>query len=206
MLIFRAPSVVRFGVLRRSARPQPPREHCELCDAALAERHAHLVELSNRRLVCACDACAILFDNPATGKYRRVPLRVQLLAEFRLPEEAWAALHLPIDLAFFLYSTAAERVLAFYPSPAGATEALVPLEAWQLLADENPVLNELQPDVEALLVNRIRKGGNTIESGSINATSWSACCERTGADCPAGRKSWEAMVIFTGLRGGAPHA
>jgi hypothetical protein len=50
--------------LRRFARPRPLRERCDLCDADLADEHAHLLELSNRRLVCACDACAILFDHP----------------------------------------------------------------------------------------------------------------------------------------------
>jgi CheY-like chemotaxis protein len=74
----------------------------------------------------------------------------ELLADFRLPEEVWAGLHLPIDLAFFVHSTAAGRVIAWYPSPAGAMESLVSLEAWQALAEDNPVLRGLQPDVEAL--------------------------------------------------------
>jgi hypothetical protein len=42
-----------------------------------------------------------------------------------------------------------------YPSPAGATEALVPAEAWEALTEENPVLRGLEPDVEGLLVNRV---------------------------------------------------
>ena len=67
----------------------------------------------------------------------------------------WESLQLPINLAFFLPSTPAGRVVAFYPSPAGATESLVPLEAWQTLIDDNPVLGNLHPDVEALLVNRV---------------------------------------------------
>ena len=126
-----APQLSALASLRRFARPRSVRECCDLCAAELADTHAHLIEMSSRRLVCACDACAVLFDNEGAGKYRLVPRRVQLLADFRLPEEAWAALHLPIDLAFFLHSTSAGRVLAFYPSPAGATESLVPLEAWQ---------------------------------------------------------------------------
>ena len=63
---------------RRAART----ERCELCDAALAAEHTHLVELANRRLVCACDACAILFSGQDAGKYRRVPRRVQFLPDF----------------------------------------------------------------------------------------------------------------------------
>jgi hypothetical protein len=46
-------------------------------------------------------------------------------------------------------------VVDVYPSPAGATESLLPLESEQALADDNPVLRQLDPDVEALLVNRV---------------------------------------------------
>lgn len=151
-----APRLSALASVRRFARPRPQREHCELCNAELAETHAHLVELSSRRLFCACDACAILFDSQGAGKYRRVPHRVQLLADFRLPEVVWAALDLPINLAFFLYSTAARRILALYPSPGGTTEALTPPDAWQMLEEDNPSLCDLIPDVEALLVNRLR--------------------------------------------------
>lgn len=152
------PDVRRLSALetlRRFAQPRPQREHCDLCAAALPEEHPHLLELSNRRIVCACAACALLFDRPGIGKYRLVPRRVQFLADFRLPEHEWAALHLPIDLAFFLHSTTAERVLALYPSPGGATEALPPPDAWQMLVADNPILHKMQPDVEALLVNRV---------------------------------------------------
>ena len=45
--------------------------------------------------------------------------------------------------------------MAVYPSPAGGTESLLTLEAWSQLEEENPVLRELEPDVEALLVNRV---------------------------------------------------
>ena len=44
---------------------------------------------------------------------------------------------------------------ATYPSPAGATESLLPLDSWQTLASNNPLLTRITPDVEALLVNRV---------------------------------------------------
>ena len=51
-----------FSALRRFAvRRERPVEHCELCSAELALEHGHLIELESRRLVCACDACALLF-------------------------------------------------------------------------------------------------------------------------------------------------
>ena len=77
------------------------------------------------------------------------------MPDFRLSDEAWDALQLPINLAFFMRSTAAGRVVALYPSPGGATESLVAADAWEALAQENPVLNEFEPDVEGLLVNRV---------------------------------------------------
>ena len=63
---------------------------------------------------------------------------------------------LPIELAFFQRSTRAGRVLAYYPSPAGCTESLLDLDAWGSIARNNPLLEELLPDVETLLVNRTR--------------------------------------------------
>ena len=76
-------------------------------------------------------------------------------ADFRLTDAQWEDLHLPINLAFFFHSTRAGRVVAVYPSPAGGTESLLTLEAWQQLEEDNPVLREFEPDVEALLVNRL---------------------------------------------------
>ena len=59
-------------------------------------------------------------------------------------------------MAFFFHSSAAERVLAYYPGPMGPTESQLELNSWQELEQENPILGELEPDVEALLVNRAR--------------------------------------------------
>jgi hypothetical protein len=149
------PALTALASLRRFMRPQPVRERCEVCSADLAADHAHLVEPAARRLLCACDPCAILFSNRRDGKFRRVPRDVYFLADFRLSDVVWEGLQLPINLAFFLHSTAAGRVVALYPSPAGATESLVTLEAWQTLTEENPILRDFEPDVEALLVNRV---------------------------------------------------
>jgi hypothetical protein len=201
-----ASRLTALASLRRFARPRSRREHCDLCDAELAEGHAHLLEPSSRRLVCACDACAILFDTPA-AKYRRVPRRVQLLADFRLPEGAWAALNLPINLAFFLHSTTAGRVLSLYPSPAGATEALVPREAWQALVEDNPVLCEMRPDVEALLVNRIGQAREHYRVGIDHCYELVGLLRAHWRGLSGGPAVWEAINrFFAGLRGGTSHA
>lgn len=67
----------------------------------------------------------------------------------------WDQLRMPINMAFFFRSTPQERVMALYPSPAGPTESLLSLETWNEVEIDNPVLLEMEPDVEALLVNRI---------------------------------------------------
>ena len=143
--------------LRRYVRPRATvvPERCTLCNAELADEHAHLVDPETRRLVCACGACALLFSDRATGRFRRVPRGLRFLPDFRLTDAAWDDLGIPIDLAFFLDSTPAEGIIAVYPSPAGATEVPIAPASWEALAADNPWLRDLEPDVEALLVNRV---------------------------------------------------
>lgn len=132
-------------------------ERCELCGTAIPTDHAHLVEPANCRLFCACTACAIACGDQASGRYRRIPERIRFLADFRMTDRRWEALRIPVDMAFFLHSTTAGGIVAVYPSPAGATESLLELASWDALVAANPSLAELEPDVEALLVNR--RGG-----------------------------------------------
>lgn len=143
-----------FGALRQFVRRRKDVERCELCSADVGADHPHLIELEKRKLLCACNACAILFSGMGT-KYKRVPRRVLALPDFHLTDGQWESLMVPISMAFFFRSTPDGRVIAFYPSPAGATESLLPLETWKDLEDANPVLREMGADVEALLVNRV---------------------------------------------------
>jgi len=150
----------RLGRLAaRAAREREAiQEHCELCGAPVEAEHRHLFDLSRRELMCACRACAILFDREAAGAghFRLVPDRRLRIDGLELSDLMWEELRLPVGMAFFFPSTAAERVQAFYPSPMGPTESLLELDAWTALEAANPVLGTLAPDVEALLVNRAR--------------------------------------------------
>jgi Family of unknown function (DUF5947) len=143
-----------FGALRQLVRRKRNVERCELCSAEVAAEHPHLIEPGSRKLLCSCNACAILFGGMGT-KYKRVPRRVLALENFALSDGQWESLMIPISMAFFFRSTPDARVVAFYPSPAGATESLLPLETWKDIGDLNPVLREMEADVEALLVNRV---------------------------------------------------
>jgi len=144
-----------FEIMRQFARKQRRAEQCELCSAELRSEHPHLIELTQRKLLCACDACALLFSGRAGSKYKRVPRDARLLANFQMTDAEWEGLLIPINLAFFFENSLTSRVSALYPSPAGATESLLPLEAWSSIVQSNPVLSQLEPDVEALLVNRV---------------------------------------------------
>jgi hypothetical protein len=146
---------IGFGALRQLAQRQRRVEHCELCGAELWSQHAHLVELAGRNLVCACDACAVLFSGQSGRRYKRVPRRVTVLTGFHMTDAQWDGLMIPINMAFFFRQGADDKISVFYPSPAGATESLLNMDTWEDIVRENPALNAMESDVEALLVNRV---------------------------------------------------
>lgn len=156
-------STAPLGALRRFAREREqartPVEHCELCSEVIPAAHQHLLDLSSRTVVCVCYACSVLFNNQGagSGKYRLVPDRYLALSEFHMADEQWDELMIPVNIVYIFRSSVAGRVMAFYPSPAGATESLLSLESWETLVKSNPILNDLEPDVEALLINRVHE-------------------------------------------------
>ncbi len=137
--------------LRKFVPAREAEERCDTCGAALPEVHAHNFDPPSRRIRCACASCVILY----ASVYQPIPRRVQALPDFQISDAQWEELMIPISLAFFSYSTPAKRVVALYPGPAGAAESLLPLDAWEDVLVANPALRHLQPDVEALLVNRV---------------------------------------------------
>jgi hypothetical protein len=158
-------------------------ERCELCSRELNSMHPHLVEMVARRIVCSCEACALLFDGRTEGRYRRIPRDVVRLPASLLDDVDWNSLSIPISLAFFFSSSAAGKIIAMYPSPAGATESQLSLDAWNAIAAREPRLQQLQPDVEALLVNRLRT------PAACYIVPIDRCYELTGAI----RKHWKGF-------------
>lgn len=164
------PLALPLGALRRfvqrEVQPQRrPQERCELCRAPLLPDHRHLFVPERRQVLCVCDPCALLFRataQPGQGQYRLIPERVRWLPDLVLTDPEWEALGLPVNLVYLFYSTPAGRMQAFYPGPAGATESLLRLEGWQGLVARYPLLEELLPDVEALLINRIGGARDTF--------------------------------------------
>ena len=142
----------RFVERRRTA----PEERCELCGVAIAHEHSHLVERENRRLVCACRPCYLVFmpRGASGGRFKCVPDRYLHDDAFDMTQAQWDDLQIPVAMAFFFYNSDLGKSVAFYPGPAGATESLLPLDSWETMRDTNPLFKSIEDDVEALLVRR----------------------------------------------------
>jgi hypothetical protein len=95
-------------------------------------------------------------EGAGRGRFAMVPKRVIALDSPLFTDAQWEALGIPIGLAFFFENSASHSVTAFYPGPGGATESMLPMDAWQLLRERDPVVASMQPDVEAALVYRPR--------------------------------------------------
>lgn len=194
--------------LRRFLRPPPrrsPGERCELCAEPLDERHPHVIDLGSRVIRCACRGCYLLFTRPGAGHYRAVPERYLHAPAFPAGERLWESAGIPVGMAFFFTNSEQGRTVAFYPSPAGATESLLPLEAWEEMLVETKRagagFGTLEPDVEALLVNRVDDGFECF------LVPIDACYELVGLvklhwrGFDGGTEAWRAIGgFFSGLR------
>jgi hydrogenase maturation protease len=104
-----------FAALRRFARAPVAEERCELCGAALPPVHRHLLEMASHKVTCACDPCALRFQNVTEGRFKLIPRDTRTLVDFQLTDAMWENLALPINLAFFFYSSQQEKIIALYP-------------------------------------------------------------------------------------------
>jgi hypothetical protein len=127
-----------------------------MCGEDITDEHSHVVNIESRSLLCTCRPCYLLFTREGAGRgnYRSVPERYLTDPSFQLSEARWEELQVPVAMAFFFYNSMLGRIVAQYPSPAGATESLLDLNAWSSIAAENPLAAALEPDVEALIVHR----------------------------------------------------
>ena len=173
-------------------------EHCELCGEPIPPEHRHLLEVSTREIKCVCRPCSILFDSEAAseGRYRLIPDRHLFLEDFEMSDAQWENLRIPVDMAFFFYSTPAERVVAFYPSPMGPTESLLKLSAWEELEMSNPLLKGMERDVEALLVNRVRGAREHFLVPMDECYSLVGLIRMNWRGLSGGREVWEKIGQF----------
>jgi hypothetical protein len=160
------PLAVLAKIRQGRTTPMPrPGERCEMCAELIADEHSHVVDLDARSLMCTCRGCFLLFsvDGAGGGHYKAVPERYLSFPDFDLTGPQWDALQIPVSVAFFFLNSTLERVAAFYPSPAGATESLLSLDTWSEIVARNPTLATLEPDVEAFLVRTDPRGSRAPE-------------------------------------------
>ena len=207
--------------MEREQAPKPrPGERCEMCGEPIAEEHSHVVNIQTRALMCTCRGCYLLFthDGAAQGRYRAVPDRYLYDPAFTLGDAQWDELQIPVSMAFFFVNSSLDRFVAFYPSPAGATESLLPLDTWGEIIAANPAFAAITPDVEALLLHRPVNGANGADilpapdgAGGSAVECYlapiSACYELVGRvrlhwrGFSGGEEVWrEIGAFFAGLR------
>jgi hypothetical protein len=168
---FAVPSAVTGRAGAGGAPGAAAEDRCEMCGERVLERHAHLVDIERRSIGCACTACALLFTRPG-GRYRTVPDRVRHDPDAPLTGAEWAELSIPVGIAFFFVNSSLGHVVASYPSPAGVTECELDLASWDRIAADHPLLRDVAPDVEAILVvaGSPRLSGTSDSTGTSGST------------------------------------
>jgi hypothetical protein len=172
------PAPAPAGPAPAAAEATPPQavaeEACEFCAAGIPAEHGHVADLDTSSLMCACRACYLLFTHSGAaerwqareerqsvrGRYRSVPDRYRSDPGHPLSMGDWDALEIPVGLAFFLRSSQDGEITGFYPSPAGATECRLDLQAWDRVAASHPLMGAAAPDVEAILISREAPGAD----------------------------------------------
>jgi hypothetical protein len=123
----RLPSTLVAG-LGRLARPAPVEEteKCELCGRPLSDDHRHLLELNERRILCACEPCLAM--KSGLDNYCPVSTRTLWLDDFQFSDELWAAFQLPVGLAFFIDLEADAEALVVNRMNDEHQHAIVPID------------------------------------------------------------------------------
>jgi len=147
------------GGLRRFRTPAPrpaPGEKCEMCAEPIGDGHGHVIDLESRTILCTCRGCYLLFTHRGAGgkRHRAVPDRFRHMPRFGPGPALWESAGIPVKTAFLFRNSVQDRTVAFYPSPAGATESLLPLGT----GDDLLAAAGVADDVEALLLNQLDLG------------------------------------------------
>jgi hypothetical protein len=176
-----------------------PVEECELCAQTITVEHEHLLEPEARRVFCACGACAqLVVEEPReerkSARYLRVERRALRLPELDFDDVIWAELTIPVGLAFFTTRSRTGEVVATFPGRAGLIESFVPLKAYSELERRFPVLKDIAPETEALLVRR------TLRHQDYFRVSIDHCYELAdllrGTDAPLSSPELAAVQAF----------
>lgn len=196
------PGLIPISALKSRAKDKATEratDACEMCGVALPKDHDHVVERGRRTLVCACLACALLFDadrqTPANHGKTRVARHIEKDANCMLDDAEWSALGIPVSVAFFV-ARAGGAMTACYPGPAGVIESPVSSDAWARIVATRPRLSKLAPDTEALLICR------HAERAAAHLVSVDLCFELAGLlrhhwkGLSGGARAWTEVATF----------
>lgn len=174
--------------------------------------HSHVVDLEQRGIKCTCRPCALLFTSGGAGggRFRTVPERYRYAPSFVLSAMRWEQLQIPVSVAFFFNNSAQGQWVACYPSPAGATESLLPMDTWSAVLVDNPAFDQPEIDVEAVLIRRPgARGGEAADPDSAEGylVPIDACYQLVGLvrlhwrGFDGGEEVWQKIDdFFGGLR------
>ncbi|CAN2536655.1 DUF5947+protein [Methylocapsa aurea] len=188
-----------------------PVERCDFCRVRVPDEHAHLVEARTLRMFCACAGCAAEMTDDGLG-FRRIEQRQESLAGFQMADSDWAMLQIPIDVAFLFRPEDGAEPIAMFPGPAGATRSQLSADVWSELAERYPVLGELAPGAEALLVNRSSGRRDHYRVSTDHCYALTGLMRARWRGLTGGEEAWAAIdQYFTELDhattpGGVAHA
>lgn len=143
---------------------QAASERCDFCASEIKGEHRHLIEPGSKSVACACNICVLTssslrkITSQGAFHYKIIPELYSVVSDFVMPEEVWASLSIPVDMAFFVYSSTKEDLEVFFPSPLGPIQSELSQHSKSLLKTMNPIIKVLSHednrDALALLVNR----------------------------------------------------
>jgi hypothetical protein len=174
-----------------------------MCTEPIGDGHGHVIDLESRAIMCTCRGCYLLFTHGGAGgkRHRAVPRRFLHAPVFSLGEAVWETVGIPVRMAFLFRNSVLGSTVAFYPSPAGATESLLPMGAWEDMLAANEQFATVSPDVEALLLNKLEDGFECF------LVPIDVCYELVGLvrlhwrGFDGGTEAWQAIDgFFDGLR------
>lgn len=194
-----------YGAVRKLRKfLAPPAERCDFCRVRVPDEHAHLVEADTLRLFCSCPDCAGDMADGAPG-FRRVEPRREMVDDLAIADTDWAALQIPIDVAFLFRPEEGASPVALFPGPAGATRSELSGETWAIMARKYPIFDELEPGAEALLVNRSGGRRDYYRVSTDHCYALAGLMRTHWRGLAGGERAWtEIDGYFVGLTEG-PH-
>ena len=116
------------------APPTPqPRASGASCAPSRSPTSTATSSTSSSATSCARAAAAACSSRPkarAAATSRPCPTATSRSPTSSSRPRSGTALQIPVSVAFFFVNSTLDRVAAFYPEPAGATESLLPLDTW----------------------------------------------------------------------------